>query len=481
MSNILKKYGYYLILAVIFALGFFLRLKWLIANPSFWDDECSIAWNVVHKNYSDFFSVLAYTQVAPPFFMITAKFFTKIFGVSDFVLRLTPFLFGILSMIMFLLVSNKLFENKITVVISNLIFSINQALVNYSSEFKQYSCDVFFTLLCFYLFINLLGKSSFRKNLAYAFIFSISLWFSFVSVFIISAGLLVILIKQLKEKSFNLKNFSALLFPIFANCIFYLWFYIIKTYTENITELNNYWANSYIARDFSNLGMLLKNVINYFMFPSNFLLLIVLAMVIGLIVLFKKRFYLTLILTLTVVFEGFASWLGLYPFEKRVVLFLLPIVLIFISAIFELFNPKQKLKSAVVSLLFILIFFQSFVYCRAYIKTPKPTRGYYSREMMEVMLSKIKPGDIIVVNRYSRTDFAYYATYHKIKNKVIQEGQTGNRQAFLNSLNPGYYWFYMPFGPSPTYDKWFADKKRHVLFELNGNGYPSKMVYLKSD
>lgn len=479
MNESLKKYGYYSILSIIFILGFLLRLKWLLVNPSFWDDECSIAWNVVHKNYLDFFGVLDYLQVAPPFFMITSKLFTHFFGISDFSLRLSPFLFGILSMVMFFVISGKIFKNKITIITSTLIFSINQAMVGYSSEFKQYSCDIFFTLLSLYLFFDIIkNQASIKKIIIYSIILAMSIWFSFSSVFIIGAGFIVLLFKQIKEKSFDIKKSLILFLPFLISCLICLKTYIIANYAANIGGLMGYWSDSFIAKDFSNLLYLMKKDIDYFFFPLPSVFPVVIALITGIYVFFKKDIYLALLLILTILLEGFFSWLGFYPFEKRVVLFLFPILLLFISAIFELFNSKEKIKSLLIVILFFLIFAKSFTYSMAFIKEAKPSRGYYSREMMGLMMSKIKPDDTIVVNKYSRTDFAYYSTYYKIKNRVIQESWNSDGRTFLNNLKPKqYYWFYTPFGPSRSFGKWFANDKRKIIFEINGTGFPCKLVY----
>lgn len=480
MKNVIKKYGYYLILLFIFVLGVFLRLKFLLTNPSFWDDECSLAWNVLYKSYSEFFSGLKYLQVAPPFFMVISKLLIKILGTSDFVLRLVPFFFGSLSMILFFVVSIEVFENKAAILVSNFIFAINQALVNYSSEFKQYSCDVFFTLLCLYLFLNLLYKKvSLKVYVIYILTFLVSIWFSFVSVFVICAGIFTLSIKQIKEKQFVLNKFLWTIVPFILNCLFYFYFYVLKNYTANITELNNYWGQSYIAKDFSNFLYLVKNILIYFFFPSIYALLMLIAIVVGAIILLRKKFYTAAILIMTILLECFISWLGYYPFEKRVILFLLPIILIFMSAPFEYFRSKNKFISILISVFFLVIYLPDLAYSYSYIKTPRPTRGYYSREMMDTMLSKIKPGEIIVVNQYSITDYSYYAFYRKIKNEVIYEGQNVNRRAFAESLKRGKkYWFYMPFGPSPTFDKWFNEKEQEVLFSQKGNAYPSELIYV---
>lgn len=479
MKLILKKYGYFTALGLIFLLGFLLRLKWLLANPSFWNDECSLAWNVVDKSYGDFFSVLDFTQVAPPFFMIMAKLMTKIFGVSDFVLRITPFLFGAGSMTLFFLLSRRIFCKKHTILVSNFIFAINQTMINYSSEFKQYSCDVFFTLLCTYIFIDLFSENkTYKKILIYSFILCVSLWFSFVSIFAIAAGLFVLLLKQLKDKSLEIKKYLSLSIPIILNSLFYLFFYILNTYNYNIVELNKYWQNSYIAKDFSNFFILTKSLLSYFLFPSTLLLFIFIAVVIGALIVLKKKPFAGILFLLTFIFECLASWLGFYPFEKRVVLFLLPTALLFMSANFELMNSKRKFLSTIIVTTFFLIFSQSMIDNYNYLKTVNMSRGYYSRQLTKELSEKIKPGDIIVVNRYSKTDLAYYSTYYKIKNKVVIEGKSSDRLGFLNSLPRGhYYWFYLPFGISPTYDKWMYSDKNVVLYEQRGNVF-SKLTYL---
>lgn len=477
MQNILKRYGYYIILSLIFIFGFLLRLKWLIANPSFWDDECSLAWNVIHKNYGDFFSVLNFTQVAPPFFMIYSKFLTKLFGVSDLVLRLAPFTFGILSIVLFYLVTVKIFQNKITILASNFLFTINQTLVNYSSEFKQYSCDVFFTLLCLYLFINLLTKKHTLKTyIIYSLIFAVSIWFSFVSVFAITAGLITYLIKAAKEKSFNYKHFLVISMPFAVSCLVYLNIYILKTYSTNINDLLlcPCWKDGFINKDLSNILNLITYNIYYFFFPIILGTPASVLLLLGLINLTKKNLYIALIFIATIFFEIFASWLGLYPFKGRVILFLLPIIILFICAVFEYIKPTNgfnKQKNIVILIIFLAIFYSGLASTYKFLfNTPKPNRGFYDREMISILAEKIRPNETILVNKYSVPDFKYYSYFYKISNKVIIEPQ--------NSLKRKQrYWLYQVWGKHSDFDELLSKEKSDIILEIKGNGYPSKLIY----
>ena len=107
MISNLKKNIYWILLSFVVFLGFVLRLKGLTANPSMWHDECALAWNSLEKNYVELFGKLRFLQVAPPMFLIVSKLLASIFHVKnhifacDFVLRLIPFFFGSLSIVMF--------------------------------------------------------------------------------------------------------------------------------------------------------------------------------------------------------------------------------------------------------------------------------------------------------------------------------------------------------------------------------------------
>lgn len=485
MINKIEKYGYYILLSCIFLLGFLLRLKGLIANPSFWHDECALAWNVIHKNYGDFFSVLRFLQIAPPFFMIVAKIYTQIFGISDFVLRLVPFTFGIASMVMFFVVLNSIFENKASVVTGAFLFAIDQTLINYTSEFKHYSCDVFCTLLCLHLFFRLIcNENSLKKIIIYSLVFAISIWFSFVSIFTIAAGIIALFLKQLKEKKIQIKEKFILIMPILISGLLYIKLYLINTYGANSTGMNNYWANGFIAKNLSNFFSLVLHNINYFFFPTKFEIPIFILMSIGIYVLFRKNFYTGLILFLTLFFECFLSWLGFYPFKERVILFLLPIFLIYICAPFELLSIKNKRKFILFSILFITIFSTQIFNCYKYIvRINKPSRGYYARQMMVEMLNHIHPGDIILINQNSNTEFAYYSSFYNIKNEIYQEPQKGNPHVLIKSLKVGkHYWFYMPYRSSATVEDWLAKNNDIILYEWGYSNRKDRLryVYIKN-
>jgi len=152
---------YYILLCLVLTLGFILRLKGLLSNPSFWHDESALAWNVLNKSYVELFDKLRFLQIAPPFFLIITKFlvfltdsYNHVYR-CDMVLRILPFIFGNLSIIMFYILCKKVYQSKWTNLAAVAFVALNPTLINYSFEFKPYSTDVFCCLLVIYIFMSI--------------------------------------------------------------------------------------------------------------------------------------------------------------------------------------------------------------------------------------------------------------------------------------------------------------------------------------
>src|SRR5882724_6528116 len=108
-------------------LGALLRLALYLRNRSLWYDEALLALNILHRPFAGLFDTLDYHQGAPIGFLLLEKLATTIGGGSEFVLRFMLLLFG-----------------------------INEPLIYYSSEVKQYSCDVAITLFLLWAIVRFL-------------------------------------------------------------------------------------------------------------------------------------------------------------------------------------------------------------------------------------------------------------------------------------------------------------------------------------
>lgn len=439
-------------------------------NPSMWHDECALGWNIFHYDYLRLFGLLNFLQVASPFFMITVKVFTKIFGESDFSIRLATFLFSTSAMFLFFYLTTQIFHNKLSVLFSTFLFSTNNTNVLYSFEFKHYSCDIFFSTLCILLFYNLYYKTlSTKKIIIYSILFSLTVWFSFISVVIIIPGFLILLIKFIKEKNdtFNIKKLSILLAPFAISSLLALKLYLVNNYLNYQYGMSTYWADGFIKKNLSNLFSLLVTNSSYFYSSDDHPKLLLLLILLGGVCLYANKKLLTIFLAASIFFLGAISWLGFYPFLGRVILVLLPIVFILPFGILETCSFRSEFKSAAVIIGIIFLFFKPVSYAfESVVHNLDPSMGYHGREMMDIVAKKIKKDDLIFVNSNSYVEFVYYSYFHKIKNKFQQEPTTGGNNSLIKSLKSGRnYWIYMPYYPLPDFLKWIYKHQKDIIWE----------------
>lgn len=452
MQNFFKKYGYGILLGLVVLLGVLLRLKGLSDNPSLWHDECALGWNIKFKNYGDFFGILRFMQMAPPFFMIITKLITNVLGVSDFSLRLLPFLVGSGSIIAFYFLANKTLNSKAVELWAVFFFAINQRLINYSFEFKPYGLDVLFAIICLLFFINLdLNKLNIKKAFLYGILFSVVPWFSFTSVFIIAGWIINTLFKIIKnrEKTYFLP-FTFYLLPLFISGLIYLVIYLVNNYTG--TYMVDYWQGSFLNFNPIFFMYLLTYNIRYFFFPTPFLLFALILFLWGIWLFYKEKSVFVEIFSSSFILLVIASLLHIYPFTSRLILFLLPMFLLLIIKPFDLISFDKKLKSLFLIIIALLTFCPQIIAINYFVHIKTLTRREYPREMMDYLTKNIKPQDVIFVNSSSDTEFAYYSSFYNIKNNIVQERVTKEPKekyfSFLNSLPKGYYWFYLPYDSS---------------------------------
>lgn len=446
--NTLKKYFYYEVLGIILLLGLIFRLKGYLANPSLWLDESALGWNILNKNYLMLFQKLRFLQLAPPLFLICTKFLVFITGSyhhvmrCDLVLRTIPFISGVTSMWLFYLVSKRIINSKWVVLAGVFLFATNPVLINYSYEFKPYSVDVLCTLIAIYIFLKIDFKTiCLRKIFKYGLILAILPWFSFTSSFVIFAGILTLSFK--KE---NPTLFTSLLMPIVVSVFAYFNLFIANAYNENSAGMINYWNNQFVQADFSNIVRLHNENLHYFFInvPNLSFTIVTIIAIIGLFLLLKdnKIFYVFLSM-LTLSSTIVASILHYYPFSRRMVLFLIPLFLIYLIKIADIKKPVWGW----IFISFILI--PHIIFAWNFIQLKGLNKGDFARSMLDRMAQDITPNEKIIVNGASNADFYYYNTFYGLKNDVIYlKPETENPleiQRMLNSLQKGSYWLFMPY------------------------------------
>lgn len=410
-GDLVKKYFYYFFVGLILLGGFFLRLKLLTDNSSFWFDESALGFNILNLGFKDLFGILHLQQIAPPFFLVTSKVFVNIFGASDLVLRLFPFIIGNLAMILFFLILKQNFNHKLTILFGLFLFCFNIRTIYFSLELKPYIVELFSTCLILYLFPKINLQWSYKKLILFGIFFAIMPWFAFVSI----GMLFVAYFLKFSKKIF--KKWLVLFLPFLFSLSFFIPYYL------RVKHFYNDFMVEFFKYSFLNIKELVFQlpIVFDFLYISWALTLSFILFVFGLIycAVSKKYSFLFKFSLIFFICYVFVSFLKIYPLYDRFLLFILPIILLIILTLFEKFC---ELKNNFAKILLISIFFATlntnFLVIYKSLKKPFNKNKTCARELFVDMAQKQKLSDDIIVDALSMPDFLYYNSYYHLKNRL---------------------------------------------------------------
>ncbi|HZW88117.1 MAG TPA: glycosyltransferase family 39 protein, partial [Myxococcaceae bacterium] len=133
--------------ATILVLGALVRSVQYFGRPSMWFDELAIALNIQRHSLGELVThPLDFFQVAPAGFLTVVKLSSQLVGMSEFGLRLFPWLCGLAALPLFWRVAIR-FLAGVPLLVALVLFAVSPSLVWYGSNVKPYAGDVAFTLL----------------------------------------------------------------------------------------------------------------------------------------------------------------------------------------------------------------------------------------------------------------------------------------------------------------------------------------------
>ncbi len=116
------------------------RTAYYLRDRSLWVDEAMLAKAIVERSYADLMKPLDYVQCSPLGFLWVERLLGSHLGYTEHVLRLFPLLCGLASLLLFhRLASRLLSATGATVAV--VLFACTHSLVYYSAELKQYSTE----------------------------------------------------------------------------------------------------------------------------------------------------------------------------------------------------------------------------------------------------------------------------------------------------------------------------------------------------
>ena len=419
------------ILIVILSIGITLSFINFFNFRSLWLDEALLSKSIVHRNFSELLLPLEYDQVAPIGFLYFENIFSTLFGNLDWSLRIFPFLSFLIAIGLIYKLNKLLFKSTLVALLAACLFCLNTYVLYYSIEIKQYMSDVLICLLIIIGALHYFDTKTKKAILMYSSITVLSVWFSNVAIIILfTVGLIGLFEFVIKDK---LRTFINLL-PISLGILSFLLYYVIFIYGHPAKEtMLLYWSekNGFLYKD------LFSWEFRYFIrsrIQSLFMLLLELGsnwfvafffIVFGFISNFKNKKAI-FILVFPIVVHLILSYFKFYPFDKRFLLYMFPILISFIAI--GLYNTyicinRSRVNAPVYLLLIPIIINMVAVFKKI------PMEKEEVKQSMQFINNNIENIDKIYVYSSTKIPFEFYKNrFEKIKENTIIYGENNSQE-----------------------------------------------------
>jgi hypothetical protein len=335
------------LLAGIVVAGAALRVAQYMSNRALWSDEAYLALNLLDRSPRELAQPLDFHQAAPILFLLLENAAVALAGASEYTLRFLPLVCGILSLGAFALLAKRVLHPAVAP-LALLLFAAADGLIYYSSELKPYSLDVFAAVALLLVGDRLLASRASLTRVEWIAVTAgcaVLLLASYAALFV-AAGVALSLLLDLSWRSDGegLRRLApvAATWAVAATAALLL----VVLRTAGVAEGRSFADPSWV----SVLGSAIASSLAY----SPGALATKLAA--GVAAAGFLRIALThqgraLLLSLPFVFTMIAVFLGQYPLFARTVLFLVPLVALFlaegVAALALLFRGRARAVAAV--------------------------------------------------------------------------------------------------------------------------------------
>ncbi|MFC1666993.1 glycosyltransferase family 39 protein [Candidatus Omnitrophota bacterium] len=416
-------YNSKIFLIVIIFYGIILRLRCYLFNRSLWVDEAMLSLNIINRDFLGLLKPLEYGQGGPIGFLWVEKFMVLLFGNSELILRLFPFIAGILSILLFYILIKYYIDPKF-IPVSLLLFAVSGDLIYYSSEVKPYAVDVLVALFLYVVFTRLqFRKITIPNALLLGIIGAVSIWFSMPSLLVLSGiGLTLLLYYSYKRDWFSVRILSITF--LFWICSFTTNYFLVLVNLKNNKAIFEPWVNHFMPFppcSFWDFIWFEKKFYGIFYNPMGFTFggIAILTFIVGCVNMYankRKEFFLLLT---PIFFTLVASAFRLYPFYGRFLLFLIPIILILISkGAWKIITQHSGKSFSIGIIVTALLIFDPVLWSSHFMI--KPQGREETKPVLEYVSNNIEQDHYVYVYYGAEPAFNYYLKDFEFKkNKII--------------------------------------------------------------
>ena len=211
-----------------------------------WDDESFLCVNFIDRNFAELLLPLDYHQVAPVLFLWIERAAVKLFGFSEYALRLVPFVSSIGSLFLFRRVAGRLLSGP-ALVIAVASFAVSYPGIRYAAEAKPYGTDMCLSLLMLSLVLDWQQSRNPRFLQYLAVLMPFALGASYPAVFAAGGLSLVVGTVLLRQSGTAREWTSWIIWNVVLLASFVFWFSLVGR-TQSSAEgefMGEYWKQNF--------------------------------------------------------------------------------------------------------------------------------------------------------------------------------------------------------------------------------------------
>lgn len=419
------------------------RLYHYIDNRSLWVDEIYLATSIIKMDFLELAtSSLEYQQKAPILILWLVRLCVVLFGPGEMALRLIPLLGGIASLFFFLPVVRRCLS-PFGAVLAMGVLALAPPLVYHSVEIKQYSTDLLATVISLYLYARYHQNMRLPALAMWGFWGALLLWFSFPVIFVLAGIATGLSIYYLVQRDWN--SFFRSIVPFTMWLVSFAINFYLFTYRHTVADWLVSWfraRDGFMPLDASLAGgvkWVLQSLYRLLDYPLGVLwnsavfdsidntalrilpkmaLFLILFLAVGIWYFYKQNKKLLLVLLFPIALTLIASLLDKYPFYERLVVFLAPLLILFLAqgcARLTNFFASRKRWSYIFPL--ILLGWPLWSTARQAINTDlflHHKKSYY-REALLYIDRHLQEGDVVYVYWNIKHAYRFYNTTYNLK------------------------------------------------------------------
>ncbi|WP_224996027.1 glycosyltransferase family 39 protein [Cesiribacter sp. SM1] len=451
--------------------GIFLRLFHYVDNRSLWNDELYLVTSFVKMSFMELAtSQLYYEQKAPIGFLWLVKACVVLFGQKEMALRLIPLITGVASLLLFLPVT-RYFLRPMGVLLAMGLMAFSPVLVYHSVEIKQYSTEMFASVLCLYLYIRYHDRFDAKSLLLWGVGGALILWFSYSAIFFLAGIAMAVSLHYLLKREWRAMFLSIIPFTFWL-LSFGLSYYLFISRQADAEWLMEWFRlrGGFLPLDASFtdvLSWIFHSLYSFLDYPLNVLwshykiealqsslLRFIIKMAapmflfwgLGALLFYKENKTRFLVLFLPFALTLLAAMIDKYPFYDRLLVFLAPVPILMMAKGCQRITRYLPAKVGRWRYLLpaIMLLWPVFLSARQVIDTDMFAAGKksYYREGIMYIKEHMQEGDVVLLYWNTEHLYQYYNEVYGLGINAVQlpdvRMSATDEYDYLNKLRKAY-------------------------------------------